>query len=50
MKTIYKRVKLKDDPTKVVRVPEKMAVTLIKTGEYVYATRAEWKANGRKDG
>ena len=46
MKTIYKRVRVKDG-TKTYRVPEKRAVILIKSGEYVYATRAEWKADGR---
>lgn len=41
-----KRVRLKDG-TDVYRVPEKLAVVLVKTNQYVYATRAEWQANGR---
>ena len=46
MNTIMKRIRLKDGEV-VHRVPEKRAAELVKTGEYVYATRDEWKAAGR---
>lgn len=39
MNIIMKRVRLKDG-TDVYRVPEKLAVVLVKTNQYVYATRA----------
>lgn len=49
MHTVMKRVRLKykEDKSKVRRVPEKVAAELVKTGDYVYATRKEWKDAGR---
>ena len=51
MNTVMKRVKLarpgyKEDAG-VRRMPEAMATKLVASGLYVYATRSEWKANGR---
>ncbi len=48
MNTIMKRVRLKGDTAVVYRVPEELAQSLVKGGQYVYATRTEWKAAGRK--
>ncbi len=48
MITIMKRVRLKGDTEVVYRVPEELARSLVKGSYYVYATRAEWKAAGRK--
>ncbi len=47
MNIIMKRVRLKDSKDEVRRMPEKQAAVLVKTGEYVYATRTEWKDAGR---
>ena len=47
MNIVMKRVRLKDG-TEVRRVTEKLADELIKAGEHVYATRTEWKEDGRK--
>lgn len=49
METVMKRIRRKGSTEVVVyRVPEELAQRLVKGGWYVYATRAEWKAGGRK--
>ena len=47
MNIVMKRIRNKNSG-EVLRVPEKCADALVKTGDYVYTTRAAWKAAGRE--